>query len=167
MGGRLAEEIIFGYEKVTTGASSDIRMATDMARRMVTEWGMSDEVGPIHVGADREEVFLGYSMGQQKNVSGTTAAKVDAEIKRIVQDAYDKAKKTLTDNLHELHALAKALIEYESLNGDEIPRILKGEPLERVTSEQEAAERKKRQKSGSVPAAGGVDLGPNPEPSAT
>ena len=145
-------------------------MATDMARRMVTEWGFSDEMGPIHYGGDREEVFLGYSMGQQKTVSASTAAKVDAEVHRIVQEAYDKARKTLTDHLDELHALAKALMEYESLNGDEIPKIIKGEPLDRVTSEQQAAERKKRQKSGSVPAAGGVDLGggnSTPEPSAT
>ena len=170
MGGRIAEEIIFGYDKVTTGASGDIKMATDMARRMVTEWGFSDEMGPIHYGGDREEVFLGYSMGQQKTVSASTAAKVDAEVHRIVQEAYDKARKTLTDHLDELHALAKALMEYESLNGDEIPKIIKGEPLDRVTSEQQAAERKKRQKSGSVPAAGGVDLGggnSTPEPSAT
>src|SRR5690606_40052296 len=113
MGGRIAEELIFGENKVTTGASSDIKMATDMARRMVTEWGMSHELGPIHYGSDREEVFLGYSMGNPKNISGTTAAKVDEEVKRIVEDAYVRAKKILTDNLDELHALAKALIEYE------------------------------------------------------
>jgi cell division protease FtsH len=163
MGGRIAEELIFGNDKVTTGASGDIKMATEMARRMVTEWGMSDEVGPIHVGSDREEVFLGHSLGQQKNMSGTTAAKVDAEIRRIVQEGYEKARKCLTENIHELHALAKALIEYESLNGDEISKIVKGEPLDRTTAEEEAAERKRRQKAGSVPAAGGVDLG-NAEP---
>ncbi|MEZ0225282.1 MAG: ATP-dependent zinc metalloprotease FtsH [Alphaproteobacteria bacterium] len=159
MGGRIAEELIFGQGKVTTGASSDIKMATEMARRMVTEWGMSEELGPINYGGDREEVFLGYTMGQQKTISGTTAAKVDAEIKKIVSDAYDRAKKTLVDNIHELHALAKALIEFETLNGEEIPKVLKGEPLGRTTAEEEAAERKKRAKSGSVPAAGGVDLG--------
>ncbi|MFN7114071.1 MAG: ATP-dependent zinc metalloprotease FtsH [Alphaproteobacteria bacterium] len=165
MGGRIAEELIFGAEKVTTGASSDIKMATDMARRMVTEWGMSHEMGPIHYGSDREEVFLGYSMGNPKNISGTTAAKVDEEVKRIVEDAYVSAKKTLIDNMHELHALAKALLEYESLNGEEIPRVIKGEALNRTSAEEEAEERRKRAKAGSVPAAGGIDLGtPDPAP---
>lgn len=164
MGGRIAEELIFGEEKVTTGASGDIKMATDMARRMVTEWGMSHEMGPIHYGSDREEVFLGYSMGNPKNIAATTAAKVDEEVKRIVEDAYVRAKKILTDHLDELHALAKALIEYESLNGEEIPKVVKGEPLDRTTPEQEAEERRKRAKSGSVPTAGGIDLGSTPEP---
>jgi cell division protease FtsH len=166
MGGRIAEEIIFGEGKVTTGASSDIKMATNMAHRMVTEWGMSESLGPIHYGTERDEVFQGYSVGGGKGISGDTAAKVDAEVKRIVVDGYDRARKCLQDNLHELHMLAKALIEYETLNGEEIPKILRGEPLNRVTNEEEAAERKKRQKSGSVPAAGGVDLG-NPEPRAS
>jgi len=163
MGGRIAEELIFGPGKVTTGASSDIKMATDMARRMVTEWGMSEELGPIHYGTESEELFSGYSMGgSKKGISGTTAAKVDAEIKKIVSNAYDSARKTLMDYKHELEALARALLEYETLNGEEIPRVVRGEPLDRVTSEQEAAERKKRQKSGSVPAAGGADFGPEP-----
>ncbi|HCS23106.1 MAG TPA: cell division protein FtsH, partial [Rhodospirillaceae bacterium] len=165
MGGRIAEELIFGAEKVTTGASSDIKMATDMARRMVTEWGMSHELGPIHYGNGRDELFLGYSAGSPQNIAGSTAAKVDAEVKRIVEDAYVSAKKTLVDNLHELHALAKALLEYESLNGEEIPRVIKGEPLVRTTAEQEAEERRKRAKSGSVPTSGGIDLGtPDPAP---
>jgi cell division protease FtsH len=159
MGGRIAEELIFGAEKVTTGASSDIKMATDMARRMVTEWGMSHEMGPIHYGSDREEVFLGYSMGQQKNISGTTAAKVDAEVKRIVEDAYVRAKKILTDNLSELHTLAKALLEYETLGSDDIPKVIRGEPLGRTTPEEEEVARKKRAKAGSVPPAGGFDFG--------
>lgn len=162
MGGRIAEEIIFGAEKVTTGASSDIKMATDMARRMVTEWGMSESLGPIHYGSDREEVFLGYSMGQQKSVSGNTADKVDTEVKRIVEDAYVKAKKTLQDNINELHALAKALLEYETLNGEEIPRVLKGEKIDRSSPDESAALSQKQAKSGSVPTAGGVDLGIEP-----
>ena len=164
MGGRIAEELIFGEEKVTTGASGDIKMATDMARRMVTEWGMSHELGPIHYGSDREEVFLGYSMGNPKNIASSTAAKVDGEVKRIVEEAYVRARKILTENIGELHALAKALIEYESLNGEEIPKVVKGEKLNRTTPEEEAEERRKRAKSGSVPTAGGIDLGPTPEP---
>ena len=165
MGGRIAEELIFGAEKVTTGASSDIKMATSMARRMVTEWGMSHELGPIHYSNDRDELFLGHSVGGPQSISGSTAAKVDAEVKRIVEDAYVSAKKTLTDNLHELHALAKALLEYETLNGEEIPKVIKGDPLNRTTPEEEAEERRKRAKSGSVPTAGGIDLGsPDPAP---
>jgi cell division protease FtsH len=159
MGGRIAEELIFGIDKVTTGASSDIKFATEWARRMVTEWGLSEEMGPINYGSDREEVFLGYTMGQQKTMSNTTADKVDAEIKRIVQLSYDRAKKTLVENMNELHALAKALLEYETLNGEEIAKIVRGEPIGRTSAEEEAAERKRNARSGSVPTAGGVDLG--------
>ena len=164
MGGRIAEELIFGPEKVTTGASSDIKMATDMARRMVTEWGMSEDLGPIHYGSDREEVFLGYSMGQQKSVSAVTAAKVDAEVKKIVDTAYARAKTTLTDYRNELEALAQALLEYETLNGDEIPKVIRGEKLNRAEDAAALAEQKKKAKAGSVPTAGGVDLGSAPEP---
>ncbi len=160
MGGRIAEELVFGPEKVTTGASSDIKMATEMSRRMVMEWGMSDEMGPINYGSDREEVFLGYSMGQHKSMSAETANKVDSEVKRIVDEAYTNARKTLTDNRHELEALAKGLLEYETLNGDEILLIIKGEKLKRDTGEDtDSTGHKKKTKSGSVPTAGGVDLG--------
>jgi cell division protease FtsH len=159
MGGRIAEELIFGAEKVTTGASSDIKMATDMARRMVMEWGMSDEMGPINYGSDREEVFLGYSMGQGKTVSGETMSKVDAEVKKIVEAAYIRAKKTLTDNRGELESLARALLEYETLTGDDIPKVIRGEKLDREDAEAVLAEAKKRAKAGSVPAAGGADFG--------
>ncbi|MEK9854662.1 MAG: AAA family ATPase, partial [Rhodobiaceae bacterium] len=92
-GGRIAEELIFGEERVTTGASSDIRMATDMARRMVTEWGMSDKLGFLAYNADEQEVFLGRSVSQQKNVSDATASIIDAEPRRIVDEAYDEAMK--------------------------------------------------------------------------
>ena len=167
MGGRIAEELIFGVEKVTTGASSDIKMATDMARRMVTEWGMSDLLGPIHYGDAREEVFLGYSMGQQKTVAGSTANTIDAEVKRIVQSAYDRARQILTDYRHELEAVAKALLEYETLNGDDIPKVVKGEKLTRLTPEEEAARQKKSARAGSVPVAGGADLGSDDLPVVT
>lgn len=165
MGGRIAEEMIFGRDRVTTGASSDIKMATDMARRMVTEWGLSDEMGPIHYGEGRDEVFLGYSMGQGKSISGATQAKVDTEVKRIVEEAYQSAQKTLTDHKDELHALAKALLEYETLSGDEIPIVIKGDKLDRDPDKDAMAEAKKRQRSGSVPTAGGADFG-SPEPEA-
>ena len=129
MGGRIAEEMIFGEEKVTTGASSDIKMATDIARRMVTEWGMSDKLGPLHYGSDQEEVFLGHSVAQTKNVSDGTAKIVDEEIRKIVEAAYARAQKVLTDNLDDLHKLAKGLLEFETLNGDEIKALLRGEPI--------------------------------------
>ncbi|MFA5593595.1 MAG: ATP-dependent zinc metalloprotease FtsH [Micavibrio sp.] len=136
MGGRIAEEIIFGPEKVTTGASSDIRMATEMARRMVTEWGMSDKLGPILYGSNQEEVFLGHSVTQSKNLSDDTAAIIDAEIKQIVQNAYARATEVLTTHIEELHAVAKALLEYEMLTGDEIKGLLRGEPIIRDVSDE-------------------------------
>lgn len=136
MGGRIAEEIIFGAQKVTTGASSDIRMATDIARRMVTEWGMSDKLGPLRYAGDQEEVFLGHSVSQTKNMSDNTASIVDSEIRRIVEEAYARATKTLTEKLGDLHALAKALLEYELLSGDEIKALLRGEPILRDSDDE-------------------------------
>lgn len=132
MGGRLAEEIIFGYDKVTTGASSDISMATNMARRMVTEWGMSDKLGPLRYVSDQEEVFLGHSVTQTKNMSDETAKLVDAEVRQIVEEGYNKAKDILTTYIDQLHKLAKALLEYETLTGDEIRGLIRGEPIIRV-----------------------------------
>jgi cell division protease FtsH len=129
MGGRIAEEIIFGAQKVTTGASSDIRMATDIARRMVTEWGMSEKLGPLRYAGDQEEVFLGHSVSQTKTMSNDTANVVDSEVRRIVEEAYTRATHTLTTKLADLHTLAKALLEYELLSGDEIKTLLRGEPI--------------------------------------
>lgn len=129
MGGRIAEELIFGAEKVTTGASSDIRMATEMARRMVTEWGMSDKLGPILYGANQEEVFLGHSVAQSKNLSDETAAIIDSEIRQIVEAAYARSTSILTTNIGQLHDVAKALLEYEMLSGEEIKGLLRGEPI--------------------------------------
>ena len=153
MGGRIAEELIFGKEKVTTGASSDIKMATDMARRMVTEWGMSDKLGPLHFGADQEEVFLGHSVTQSKNLSDETAKTVDAEIKRIVEEGYAKAEQTLKEHMDELHQLAKALLEYETLSGDEIKGLLKGEAIIRESSSDDSDDQKPKS---SVPSGGGI-----------
>jgi cell division protease FtsH len=137
MGGRIAEELIFGPEKVTTGASSDIRMATEISRRMVTEWGMSDKLGPILYSANQEEVFLGHSVAQSKNLSDDTAAIIDAEIKLIVQTAYARATEILTTYNDQLHAVAKALLEYETLSGDEIKALLRGEPILRDNGEEQ------------------------------
>ncbi len=129
MGGRVAEEIIFGDDKVTTGASSDIQQATNIARKMVMEWGYSDKLGTIRYAQDQEEVFLGHSVAQSKNMSEATANLVDAEVRRIVDEAHARAKKILTDHMDDLHKLAKALLEYELLSGDEIKAILRGEPI--------------------------------------
>ncbi len=133
MGGRVAEEIIFGYDKVSSGASGDIQMATGLARDMVTRWGMSDKLGPLQYAEADEEVFLGYSVNRQRQMSDETARTIDAEIRRVVDDGYDRAKQVLTDNVDQLHTLAGALLEYETLSGDEIKTLLAGEPLDRPT----------------------------------
>jgi cell division protease FtsH len=124
MGGRIAEEIIFGHDKVTSGASSDIEMATKMAKNMVTRYGMSKELGPLAYGENEEEVFLGRSVTRQQNMSEETAKKVDAEVKKIVETGYDRAKKVLTEKIDDLHKLAKALLVYETLTGDEIRDLM-------------------------------------------
>jgi cell division protease FtsH len=153
MGGRVAEEIIFGRDKVTTGASSDIRQATHMARKMVIEWGLSDKVGPLHYGSNSDEPFLGYQMSQQKTVSDEKAALIDSEIQRIVNDGHDRAKKILTEKLDDLHTLAKALLEYEMLSGDEIKDVLAGKKINREEPEDEKSKAKPKS---SVPSGGGL-----------
>jgi cell division protease FtsH len=124
MGGRIAEELIFGHDKVTSGASSDIDMVTKMAKNMVTRYGMSKELGPIAYGENEEEVFLGRSVTRTQNMSEETAKKVDAEVKKIVEVGYERAKKVLTEKLDDLHKLAKALLVYETLTGDEIRDLM-------------------------------------------
>ena len=124
MGGRIAEEIIFGHDKVTSGASSDIDMVTKMAKNMVTKWGMSKELGPIAYGENEEEVFLGRSVTQTQNISEETAKKVDSEIKKIIDQGYKRAQSVLTDKIDDLHKLAKALLIYETLSGDEIRDLI-------------------------------------------
>ena len=124
MGGRIAEEIIFGDDKVTSGASSDIDMATKMAKNMVTKYGMSKELGPLAYGENEEEVFLGRSVTKQQNMSEETAKKVDIEVKKIVDAGYDRARKVLTEKIDDLHKLAKALLIYETLSGDEIRDLI-------------------------------------------
>jgi cell division protease FtsH len=162
MGGRVAEEIIFGADKVSTGASGDIKMATDMARRMVTEWGMSDKLGMIAYGDNSQEVFLGHSVTQSKNVSESTAQEIDAEIKRIIDAAYQRATTVLTENLEELNRLARGLLEFETLSGDEIRQVLRGEPVIRKVVDEPAPESRRA----SVPPAGRPipPLGAAPQP---
>ena len=139
MGGRVAEELICGHEKVSSGASSDIKYATNLSRAMVTEWGMSDKIGPLFYGAGGDqEVFLGYSMGQQaKMLSNEMANLIDSEIKYLVEGAHAEAQKILTEHLDELHNVAQALLEHETLTGDEIVAISKGETIRRQGIEQD------------------------------
>lgn len=132
MGGRVAEELKFGYEAVTSGASSDINAATNLARAMVTEWGMSDILGPIRYSENSNEVFLGRSVTQNQNMSEETARLVDAEIKRLVTDGYEEAKKILQKHKKDWETLAQALMEYETLTGDEIKDILAGKEIDKT-----------------------------------
>ena len=124
MGGRIAEEIIFGHDKVTSGASSDIEMVTKMAKNMVTKYGMTTELGTIAYGENEEEVFLGRSVTKQQNMSEETAKKIDAEVKKIVDKGYERAKKVLNEKIDDLHKIAKALLIYETLSGDEIRDLI-------------------------------------------
>ena len=153
-GGRVAEELIFGKDKVTSGASSDIGQATKLARAMVTKWGFSDVLGAVEYGENQEEVFLGHSVARNQNVSEETAKLIDQEVKKLVKGGEAEARRILTEKLEELHILAKALLEYETLTGDEIINALKG-----VAPVREDAEAKRP----SGPAVS-VPISPRPEP---
>ncbi len=124
MGGRVAEELIFGEDNVTSGASSDIDQATKLARAMVTRWGFSKKLGVVAYGENQDEVFLGHSVARTQNVSEATAQIIDQEVKRLVQEGWDEAKRILTERLEDLHKLAGALLEFETLSGDEIKDLL-------------------------------------------
>jgi cell division protease FtsH len=130
-GGRIAEELIFGPEEVTTGASNDIQQATQLARRMVTEWGMSDELGRLRYADNEEQIFLGRAIAQSRNVSDDTAKLIDREVRRIIETAETKARATLSEHLDALHTVAEALLAYETLSGDEVQGLLAGEPVVR------------------------------------
>jgi cell division protease FtsH len=168
MGGRAAEEIIFGPDKVSNGAAGDIKMATDQARRMITEWGMSDKLGMIAYGDNSQEVFLGHSVTQAKNVSEATAREIDAEIKDIIDRAYAKARRILTENVEELHRLARGLLEHETLSGDEIRTVLRGEPVIRKVVDEPAPESRRAsvptsgRPAAPTPPAGGLGAAPQP-----
>ncbi len=126
MGGRVAEEVIFGHDKVTSGASSDIQMATGMAKAMVTQWGMSEKLGPLSYSENEQEVFLGHSVARHQNVSEETQKLIDSEVRALVEGAHEVARTIITENLDELHAIGKGLLEFETLSGDEIINLLKG-----------------------------------------
>ena len=164
-GGRVAEELIFGTERVTTGAADDIRRATYLARRMVTEFGFSEKLGPLRYSENEEEVFLGHSVTQRKNVSDATARVIDEEIRRIVDEGEQTARDILTTRLDELHALAKGLLEYETLSADEIRRIIKGERIVREAAAPPQSDDARPGRRSSVPPAGRpTGLEPEPQP---
>ena len=146
MGGRVAEELKFGYEAVTSGASSDINAATNLARAMVTEWGMSDLLGPIRYSENSNEVFLGRSVTQNQNMSEETARLVDTEIKRLVTDGYNEAKKILQTHKKDWEKVALALMEYETLTGDEIKDVISGKIVDK-TKDAPVPEEKKTKSS--------------------
>ena len=131
MGGRVAEELVFGKENITSGASSDIQQATATARAMVTRFGYSDELGTVLYENNQEEVFLGMSMGRQQTVSEATAQKIDAEVRRIVGQAYEEARRILSEKRDALEAVARALLEFETLTGEEIKGLMAGRPVVR------------------------------------
>ena len=143
MGGRVAVEIIFGHDKVTSGAMSDIKAATSTAKHMVTEAGMSELLGPLSYGDNQDEVFLGRSVARNQQMSEETQKKVDSEIKKLVDDLYERAKKILNDKIDDLHKLAKTLLLYETLTGDEIrDLILHNKSIERIDEKDPANEDK-------------------------
>jgi len=149
MGGRVAEEMIFGHDKVTSGAQSDIEQATRLARMMVTRWGFSPELGAVAYGENQDEVFLGMSVARQQNISEATAQKIDAEVKRLVEAGHTEARKILEEKKADLEALARGLLEFETLTGDEIKDLLNGKKPNRESAIEPTAPR-----SSAVPPAG-------------
>ena len=170
MGGRVAEEIKFGKDNITSGAASDIEQATKLARAMVTQWGFSDQLGHVAYGENQQEVFLGHSVAQQKNVSEETAQIIDAEVRRLIEEAHDTARKVLTRKKKDWIALAEGLLEYETLSGDEIKQLLAGEKPSRDMGDDTPASRGSAvPKAGPAGAKGGKkgdepDSGMEPQP---
>ena len=163
MGGRISEELIFGSSKITTGAQSDISMATNYAKKMVTEWGMSKKLGPIAYGENEQEIFLGHSVTQKKSVSENTAQEIDKEVKRIITESQKKARLIIKKNIKQLHRLAKGLLKHETLNREEINDIIKGK---KIKKELVSTKSKKYPIRTSVPDASPRKKGPTtlPEP---
>ncbi|MBX3584001.1 MAG: ATP-dependent zinc metalloprotease FtsH [Rhizobiaceae bacterium] len=164
MGGRVAEEIKFGKENITSGASSDIDQATKLARAMVTRWGFSEKLGHVAYGDNQEEVFLGHSVARQQNVSEETARLIDTEVRKLIDDAYKEAHRILKDHRDEWLAIAEGLLEYETLSGDEIKALIAGEkpardlgddtPTSRGSTVPKAGQGGRRKKGGEEPEGG-------------
>jgi cell division protease FtsH len=158
MGGRVAEELVFGREKVTSGAASDIEQATRLARMMVTRWGLSEELGTVSYGENQDEVFLGMSVSRTQNASEATVQKIDSEIRRLVEEGYKQATRILTEKRADLEMLAKGLLEYETLTGEEIQDLLKGRKPNRESVLEPATPR-----TSAVPPAGKPRPRPDPD----
>jgi cell division protease FtsH len=156
MGGRVAEELVFGKEKITSGAQSDIEQATKLARAMVTRWGFSDELGTVMYGDNQDEVFLGYSIGRQQTVSEATAQKIDAEVRRLVEAGLADATRIITEKRQDLETLAKGLLEYETLTVGPATDVL-GLPCWRVESAGPRGGAKNRFRGGEVDIAVKID----------
>lgn len=172
-GGRLAEELIFGKENITTGAGNDIQQATSIARRMVTEFGFSDKLGRLRYADNEEEVFLGHSVSRQKNVSDATAKLIDEEVRRLIEDAEAEARRILVDKSDELEWVAQGLLEFESLSGVEVNALVRGESIHRDDDSGSSSDTPRRT---SIPtggktrpkkgpdSSGGIDSDPEPQP---
>jgi cell division protease FtsH len=158
MGGRVAEELVFGKEKVTSGASSDIEQATRLARMMVTRWGLSEALGTVSYGENQDEVFLGMSVSRTQNASEATVQKIDTEIRRFVEDGYNEATRILTEKRADLETLAKGLLEFETLSGDEIEDLLNGKKPNRESVLEPSTPR-----ASAVPPAGKSRPRPDPD----
>jgi cell division protease FtsH len=150
-GGREAELILGGEKNVTNGATGDIQMATQLARSMITEWGMSDKLGRVRYNGNEQEVFLGHSVTQTKNVSDETAKLIDDEIRKLIEDSERKARDILRKGKDKLHMLAKALLEHETLSGEEVKLVLKGEKIHR---DDQGGHKKPDKTASSVPVTG-------------
>lgn len=137
MGGRVAEEIVLQMQ--TTGAGNDIERASELARRMVCDYGMSEDLGPLSFGKTDEQIFLGREIAQHRDYSEATAEKIDAEVKKIVVDAYDKTTRMIRENIDILHNMAKALLEKETLSGDDIDEIMNEKGLTPPPDQSESA----------------------------
>ena len=169
MGGRVAEEEVFGYDKVTSGASSDFQSATNLARAMVTRYGMSDKLGPLQYQEEDEEVFLGHSVTRHQNISQETAKLVDSEIKRFIFEAHKRAQKIIRTHRKKLDKIGNALLEYETLTGADIEALIKNKKIDRTPAVSEDDVKAKKKVKGSVPAAGTKkskpkDFGGEPQP---
>jgi cell division protease FtsH len=163
-GGRTAEEIIFGPENVTTGAASDIQVATQTARGMITAFGMSEKLGRVRYQANEQEVFLGHAVTQTQNVSEATAQLIDQEVRRLIEEAEGKARQILTDHLEDLHLIAKALLEYETLSNDEIGTVLRGEKVVRDDTGGAGSGSDRRRRASVPTSTNPAPGGANPEP---